>query len=155
FSVGRQRDLLLAVPYRYRLEARSGVTEVSCERSGRRTVAIPPPSELKVAVSTLSDIVQRQGMRTLLLIVPRNDEFRFYLYNPNSAPREIPLKAPLRVAEVLEAPAESSLPLASDAVAGIAERPGALGVESGPATVDAAELRLSRSAEAPRWYNSP
>ena len=55
-------------------------------------------------------------------MAPHCSRFQFFLYTPGVAIDEIPLENSVRVAEVLENPAESSLPIASDAFSRLVQK---------------------------------
>lgn len=165
FDVGGRRSFHLAPAQRFTLTAtaaghRPTETVVTCHGTERRELRISLEKAADSgdkAPSLLSAISARRGLQTLCLIEPQGGEFKLYLYTPASVIEEIPLRAPLRVADVLESPGESELPIATDAFVTLLEKQRVASAAS--------DWDLSPPAGAPpaladhavasgRWYNS-
>ncbi len=123
FDLKNRRTFQLSGEHPYAMEVtapghRPVETIAQCGRALKKEVRVALLAEKPGASANqalLTEISRRRGVQTLCLIEPRGDEFKLYLYTPSRAIEEIPLKSPLRVAEVLGNPSESSMPIASDA----------------------------------------
>lgn len=95
---------------------------VSCERPGIKEWTVEPGDNRLQAEQTVFDRHAKAGIRSFCLIRLNEDQFHFLLLTPGVSLDEIPLEKPIRVADVLQYPLGASLPIVSDAFAGLIKK---------------------------------
>lgn len=160
YAFGLRRDFQLPAGGRYHFQIVSAghepwETRLTCDRQSRREVNVQfrPSLARTVAPSIeLAKITEGQNLSSLFLIQAAAERFRLYLFTPGSRLEEIPLREPLRVAEVLDNPG-AGLPVARDTLDGLLQRH-RLAQMSLPAMADApGEISGDFGGSEPQWYN--
>jgi hypothetical protein len=171
FEMGSRREFQVSTDAEYAFEVsapghRTVETVARCGTSVRKEVTVKLPSggkddESAAKVAGLSDISRTRGLPSLFVIEARGEEFKLYLYTRDLALEEIPLRAPLRVAEVLGHPTESTMPIATDAFLSLWEKQraktaGEIDLSPEPFAGGAAEIAAGAPTPGDsKWYNSP
>jgi len=159
FSVARSKNYALAVgePYRIKI-SRAGYDDreldLDCQRPGR-TVAEVKLNERRVSATDLAvSNVDKPGIvpSSAFLIEPGKDDIRIYLFTPGVGIDEIPLRKPIRIAEVLRNPRDREIPVLSDAFVDVVQKHEARVAENfagGRDGMASTSLEISRK---PSWY---
>lgn len=130
FPMGKRRQFQLAGGAQYHFTVAAAGFEpddnkIQCDRSSKRdsVVRLKRQNEETIArTQDLAKVTQGNGVGSLCLIEAKEDRFRLYLFSPGVALDEIPLQAPLRIAEVARQPASGTVPVSSDAFLALFEK---------------------------------
>lgn len=159
FPLGTRRAFHLSPGQSYHFElAATGrapwSTDYQCTRqSSRRFTARLDPGP--ATGPSLAAVARAERVESVLLLGEESGRVKLFLYSPSGRLDEVPLTQPLRVAELADAGASASVPIATDAFLDLLQthRLASLGLGS-QIGEPVAESRLDGvRGPATRWYN--
>ncbi|NBY20865.1 hypothetical protein EBQ74_11640 [bacterium] len=134
--------------------------KVACEGPGKKTIFIALkkeqyPSLAKSAVTQMS-----HQLKSMILIEPRQDEFKLILYTPGREFDEIPTKYPIKLADLGSEFGGSTGPIATDAAIAVFEKHKLLALDLRPLAFDSQaegsfNYQVEKDPTEKPWFKSP
>lgn len=161
FPLGQRRAFHLSAGASYHFELTAPgrapwKTDYRCTRQSSRRFVAHLNTGTPAAGADLASLTRAQEVESLLLVGEEAGRVKLFLYSPSGRLDEVPVTEPIRVADLADSSASSSLPIVTDAFLNLVEshRLAMLGIGSSLTDVVGSSRLEEVRGPASRWYNN-